>query len=60
VFSAGGKRKTDRSAPYRVSLTLPAATSRGAMGKASASAYLKLRSGAHATKTLKLGVRACA
>ena len=60
VFSAGGKKtKIDRSAPYRVSLTLPAATPAGALAKATASAYLKLRSGARATKTLKLGVRAC-
>ena len=60
VFSAGGKKtKTDRSAPYRVSLTLPAATPAGALARATASAYLKLRSGARATKTLKLGVRAC-
>ena len=60
VFSAGGKKtKTDRSAPFRVALTLPASTPAGALGKATVSAYLRLRSGARATKTLKLGVRAC-
>jgi hypothetical protein len=60
VFSGGGTTtKTDRSQPYRVSLTLPKATHGGAIDTVSARAYLTLRSGAHATKTLKLGVRAC-
>jgi fibronectin-binding autotransporter adhesin len=61
VFSSGGTQsKTDRSAPYRVSLTLPPATRGGDAGKVSASAYLRLRNGTRATKTLKLVVRACA
>jgi autotransporter-associated beta strand protein len=59
VFSAGGTKKTDRSRPYRVSLTLPK-VARGSLAKVSVSAYLKLLSGAHATKTLKLAVRVCA
>ena len=60
VFSTGAKStKTDRSAPYRVSLKLPATTRGGALAKVSASAYLKLRNGKRATKTLKLAVLAC-
>ena len=61
AFSIGGaKPTTDRTAPYRVSLTLPAATARGAVARVGAGAHVRLRSGARATKTLKLGVVACA
>jgi PKD repeat protein len=60
VFSAGGKpTKIDRSAPYRVSLVLPSATPAGAAGKVTVSAFLTLTNGAHATKVLKIAVRAC-
>jgi autotransporter-associated beta strand protein len=60
VFSiAGGTSKTDRSAPYRVSLTLPAATLAGALDKVSAKAYITLKNRKRTTKTLILGVRGC-
>ncbi len=60
VFSAGSKvTKVDRSAPYRVLLAVPAATLAGAVDKVTARAYLKLRNGARATKSLKVSVRAC-
>jgi autotransporter-associated beta strand protein len=60
VFSAGGKAtKTDRSAPFGVSLKLPAATRAGAGKNVAASAHLKLRNGTRATKILRLEVRVC-
>jgi PKD repeat protein len=60
AFAIAGKTiKTDRSAPFRVRLTLPRTATSGGTVKLRAKAYLKLHSGKSRTKSITVPVKVC-